>query len=113
MPRGLRALLDPATFGFGNPAVARVAVRGLPGVGAYRNGWLVLAGDRPFLLYRARFRARALLLPAGEATLRRLLGADIATVQGERLRYQIFFLKDGPAPELALAGLTPGAEVHT
>ncbi len=112
MPRRLRAILDPQTFGFGNPATTRVAVRGIPGVGAYRNGWIVLAGHRPMLLYHARLRARSLVLPQGEVSLRQGFWADIATIQGERVRYQLFFLKDGPAPELALAELAPGADVH-
>ncbi len=113
LPRALRALLDPQRFGFGNPGATRVAVRGLPGVGAYRNGWIIMAGDRPVLLFRQRFRARSLALPPGEVTLRRGFWADTATIQGERLRYHLFFLKDGPAPELALAELTPGAGVST
>ncbi len=111
LPRGLRALIDPQVFGFGNPVSTRVAVRGLPGVGAYRNGWMIMAGDQPVLLFRKRFRARSLPLPTGEITLRRGFWADIATIQSERIRYHLFFLKDGPAPELALAQLTPGAEV--
>ncbi len=113
MPRTLRALLDPQTFGFGNPGATRIAVRGLPGVGAYRNGWLVLAGDRPTLLFRARFRSRSLPLPCGEVTLRRGFWLDTAIVAGERTRYHVFFLKDGPAPELPIAGLTAGAAVGT
>ncbi|HEX9106055.1 MAG TPA: DUF4126 domain-containing protein [Longimicrobiales bacterium] len=109
MPRDLRALLDPQEFGFGNPAAARVAVRGLPGVGAYRNGWLVLAGDRLHLLFRRRFRARSLLLPPGDVTLRRGFWADRATIQAQYVRYDLFFLKDGPAPELALSELAGAA----
>jgi len=109
MPRALRAIMDPQQFGFGNPAAARVAVRGLPGVGAYRNGWVVLVGDRLYLLFRRRFRARSLLLPPGEVTLRRGFWADVATIRAQRIRYDLYFLKDGPAPELALSELAGAA----
>ncbi len=109
MPRALRALLRPEEFGFGNPSAARVAVRGLPGVGAYRNGWVVLREDRLYLLYRRHFRARTLLLPPGAVLLRRGFWADVATVEAERIRYHLYFLKDGPAPELALSELAGAA----
>lgn len=105
MPRSLRALLDPEIFGFGTPAVARVAVRGLPAIGAYRGAWIVLAGDRPMLFYRSRFRAKRLTLPPGEVTLRPGFWADVASVRADPVRYSLYFLKDGPAPELALAEL--------
>lgn len=105
MPRALRVLMDPARFGFGNPAATRVAVRGLPGVGAYRNGWLAMAPEGPVFLYRSRFQSRSLPLPPGHVTLERGFWADLAFVQGEHARYTVYFLKDGPAPELVLAEL--------
>lgn len=107
MPRALQALLDTERFGFGTPATARVAVRGLSGVGAYRNAWIALAGDEPILLYRKRFRAHSLALPTGQVEIRRGFWADIALVRGERVSYRLYFLKDGPAPDLILAGLAP------
>ncbi len=113
MPGSLRALLAPEIFGFGTPGTARVAVRGLPGVGAYRNGWIVMAGDRPVLLYRARFRPRSLVLPPGEIDLRRGFWADVAVIRSDRLRYFLYFLKDGPAPELALDQLSQRATATT
>ena len=103
MPRQLRLLMDPARFGFGNPAVTRIAVRGLPGVGAYRNGWLALSADGPVFLFYRRFQPRTLLLPLGEVAIERGFWADLARVTTTGARYAIYFLKDGPAPELALA----------
>jgi hypothetical protein len=113
MPASLQALLAPEVFGFGTPGTARVAVRGLPGVGAYRNGWIVMAGERPMLLYRARFRPHALELPPGEIDLRRGFWADVASIRTDRVRYFLYFLKDGPAPELALDQLGQGAPAAT
>lgn len=113
VPRALRALLDPQVYGFGTPSAARVGVRGLPGVGAYRNGWLIMAGDQLVLLYHRRFRAHILQLPPGEVSLERGFWADMATIRGSRLQYIVYFLKDGPAPELPLAQLAPGEPAHT
>jgi hypothetical protein len=82
-------------------------------VGAYRNGWIVMAGDRPVLLYRARFRPRSLVLPPGQIDLRRGFWADVAVIRSDRLRYFLYFLKDGPAPELALDQLSQRATATT
>lgn len=106
MPRQLRELLEPARFGFGNPAVARIAVRGLRGVGAYRNGWLAIAERGPVFLYQSGLHGYALDLPPGKVALERGFWADLARVTSDGSSYAIYFLKDGPAPELALAGLS-------
>ena len=78
-------------------------IRKLPGVGAYRNGWLALSADGPVFLFYRRFQPRTLLLPLGEVAIERGFWADLARVTTTGARYAIYFLKDGPAPELALA----------
>jgi uncharacterized membrane protein len=108
MPNDLRGMLDTATCGFGTPRATRAAVKGLRGVGAYRNGWLILAGDTPVFVYRSLFRPRRFLLPAQTgAQVVKGLFTDVVQVQSADSNYTLFLLKDGPEPELAMSDLAP------
>ncbi len=108
LPRDLRALLDFETFGVTTPRLARATMRRGRGIGAFRNGWLTLAGDTPVFLYHARFRARRLVLdPARRVTVRPGIWADLIEIEAQDASYSLLLLKDGPTPELALAGLVP------
>jgi hypothetical protein len=111
VPADLRALLDVETCGYGTPRAARAAVKGLRGVAAYRNGWLILAGDRAVFLYRFLFRPRRIILPSHRAAhVTRGLLADVLSVECDDFSYTIFLLKDGPAGDLAVADLRPASQ---
>lgn len=110
IPADLRALLDVRAFGVTTPRLARATLRSGNGAGAFRNGWLTLAGDTPAFLYRARLRPRILVLRrARHVTVRPGIWADLLEIDAGEARYSILLLKDGPGPERALAGLVPTA----
>lgn len=111
VPAGYRRAIAPDPHGLHPARAARAAVYGLPRVGAYRNGWLVIERDGPSFVYRSMFRTRRLgLAPAPEGRVRRGLMLDVLEIENLDRRYAIFLLKDGPAAEAALAemiGSTP------
>jgi hypothetical protein len=113
LPSDLRAIIPTEPLGATPPRGAPAAVAGLPRVGEYRNGWLLLTGDGPRFGYRALFRSRLVPLPAiAEIRLRRGLVTDALDIRtsgnGSRppLTFTIFLLKDGPQPQSAAAELT-------
>lgn len=110
LPGRLRALLPPHVIGQAPVRATRAGLRGLPGVGAYRNGWLVLGPGFTTFLFRSLLGARSVPLPPATAT-RLVPGAWIDTLEidSELGSCAIFLLKDGPHPELALADLSPGS----
>lgn len=110
VPAHLRSLLDPPRLGLASPRAARAALKGPPGVGAYRNGWLVATADGPVFLYRSLLRPRRLALPPiRDARVRRGIWADTLELDTNAFRCTIFVLKDGPPAERVLSDLTPAA----
>ena len=109
LPPDLRGLLDPPGLGLAPARAARVAVRGLRGTGSFRNGWLVITAGTPTFVYRSSLRARRLVLPGGITQIHVGLWADVLRIDGEGGAYEIFLLKDGPDPHLALADLALAA----
>jgi len=106
MPRPLRRLVRESALGSGAPRAVRAAVKGLGGVGAYRNGWLVIEPDARAFLYRSwRGVRRAEVPPATEVRVRAGVWADILELEGPAGSCLIFVLKDGPDPALAAAEL--------
>lgn len=106
LPARLRAVLAVPALGKGKPRVARAALRGMKGVGAYKNGWVVLADDQPVFVYLSFLRARSLPLPAfKDAKVRRGIWTDAVDFSDSKSSCTLFLLKDGPSPELALAEL--------
>ncbi len=105
LPAVLRPLVDPDPQGVHPPRATRAAVYGLRTAGAYRSGWLVIERDAPVFVFRALFSSRRIELPrASSAKIRRGLMFDVLELEaGEP--YAVFLLKDGPAPEAALAEL--------
>jgi hypothetical protein len=112
LPRAFRNAIPDEPLGR-SPARATVAaISGLPGIGEYRNGWLVFTCDGPSFLYRSLFRTRFTPLPAVDSiSLRRGLVTDALDVSpagdGRRRTFTIFLLKDGPSPRVAAAELKP------
>jgi hypothetical protein len=108
LPPKLRNLIEPTPLGRGEPRTVRAALKGLPGVGAYRNGWLVISWDRASFVYRSLMGSRCLRLPPiGQAELHRGIWTNAIEFQanGNR-RCTLFLLKDGPSGEVAVADLT-------
>jgi hypothetical protein len=113
LPRSFRAAIPDEPLGRSPARAASAAVCGLPGVGEYRNGWLVFTCDGPRFLYRSFFRTRAAQLPpAATIQLRRGLVTDALDVQGTAngrktgpARFTIFLLKDGPSPRVTVSEL--------
>ena len=107
LPPGLRALVAVPPLGRPKPRVARAALRGMKGVGAYKNGWLVVADGRPIFVYHSLLRARALTLARIEAPqVRHGLWTDSVDFKCADRKCTLFLLKDGPRAEIALAELS-------
>ncbi len=108
LPPGLRSLIEPPPLGRAEPRAVRAALKGLPGVAAYRYGWVVVCYDRTSFLYRSLVGVRSLPLPPlGDPEVRRGVWTDaveFSLIGGKRCT--LFLLKDGPAAEVALADLT-------
>jgi hypothetical protein len=78
----------------------------LPGVGAYRNGWVVLTYDRAAFLYSSLLRGRSLRLPPiRQPEVRRGPWTDTVDFRVNGSPCTLFLLKDGPATEVAVADL--------
>lgn len=108
MPRRLRDLLDEPPLGTGPPRATRAAVDGLPGAGAYRNGWLVTTHQGPAFLYGGWLTARRVALPDARAVESDPgLWLHTARVQTDGNPFTLYLLKDGPPLKTVLQELTP------
>jgi hypothetical protein len=106
LPARLRSLIASTELGRAQPRVMRAALKGLPGVGSYKNGWIVIADGVPVFVYASLFGARSLPLPAvAQAELRRGVWTDVVEFNDAGTRCTVFLLKDGPPAEIALAEL--------
>lgn len=106
VPARLRVLVPPLDLGQGQHRTLRAGVRGMPGVAAYRAGWIVLAYDTASFVYSARFRGRSCPMPRlVEPRIRRGLWTDAIEFTVEGGIATIYLMKDGPAPDVAAAGL--------
>jgi uncharacterized protein DUF4126 len=106
LPIGLQPLVDPAQVGRAEPRAARAALKGVPGVGAYRTGWVVLNCDRATFVYRSLFGRRVLHLPPlGQVEVSSGPWTDAVHFKVNGSRCTLFLMKDGPAPDVAVADL--------
>jgi hypothetical protein len=106
LPSALQSLVEPAPVGRAEPRAARAALKGVPGVGAYRSGWVVLSCDRASFVYRSAFGRRCLHLPPlRQPEVRRGVWTDAVDFSVNGSRCTLFLLKDGPGAEIALADL--------
>lgn len=107
LPLDLRQRLSDTAPGTAPPRGTRAGLDGVPGVGSYRNGWLVVTHEGPVFLYRTLFGSRLVPLPRPERMdVEPGLWADLVHVTAaEGLVYTLFLLKDGPAVDLAVADL--------
>lgn len=109
LPGDLRPLLPERGIASAQPRAIRVGIKGLRGVGKYRNGWLVITPDAHWFLFRTLLGPRRVRIPVVETT--RVvpgpwLDAVEMTCEGGT-RCTMFLMKDGPHPELAAADLSP------
>ncbi|MGH7466532.1 MAG: DUF4126 domain-containing protein [Longimicrobiales bacterium] len=107
LPPRMRTFIQEPPLGRAAPRAIRAAFKGLPGVAAYRNGWLVLCYDRTSFLYRSFIGFRCLHLPPlSEPQVRRGVWTDAVEFHvSDGKRCTLFLLKDGPAAEVAVADL--------
>ena len=106
IPGSLRSLLDEQPLGTAPPRGTRAAIYGVRGVGAYRNGWLVVTVRGPVFLYRTVLGKRRVdLPPSDDVTIDRGAWANTIRVASDEFDYTLYLLKDGPAVELAIADL--------
>lgn len=107
VPPKLRQLVQRPPVGRAEPRLVRAAFRGLPGVGAYRNGWVVLTYDRAAFLYSSLLGSRLRPLPPiRQPVLHRGAWTDTVDFQVNGSRCTLFLLKDGPAVEVTVADLS-------
>ncbi|HUP89839.1 MAG TPA: DUF4126 domain-containing protein [Longimicrobiales bacterium] len=103
LPRRYRSVLAPPPLGRGKPRVARAALRGVKGVGSYKNGWVVLSDGQPVFVYLSMLRPKALPLPPiNEPSIKRGIWTDAVEFKNSNSNCTLFLLKDGPSPELAI-----------
>ena len=106
LPSRLRNLLDTPEPGRGDPRVMRAAMKGVKGIGSYKNGWIVVGHAPPFFVFLSLLRPRRLLLPSLEqAEVRRGFWTDTVEITNASHRATVFLFKDGPPADQALAEL--------
>jgi hypothetical protein len=104
LPARLRGVLDPPQLGRGKPRALRAAMRGVKGVGSYKNGWVVLSDGQPVFVYLSLLRPRRLNLPdLSDVQIRRGIWTDTVEFSCSANNCTLFFLKDGPPADLAVA----------
>lgn len=100
----LRSVLRPLELGQGKPRVARAALRGVKGVEAYKNGWVVLSDGQPVFVYLSMLRPKAMPLPRiDQPNIKRGIWTDTVDFKCSETNCTLFLLKDGPTPELAIS----------
>jgi hypothetical protein len=108
MPRRLRELLQEPPLGMGPARATRAAVNGLPGAGAYRNGWLVTTHQGPAFLFGGWLTGRRINLPEARSVQPDPgLWLHTARVETEGQPFTLYLLKDGPPFETVLQELEP------
>jgi hypothetical protein len=106
LPGRARNIVTPPDMGRPQLRVLRAALKGMKGVGPYKNGWIVLSDEAPIFVYLSLLGARRLALPAiSQAELRRGLWTDTVEIDDAGTKCTVFLLKDGPPAEIALAEL--------
>lgn len=106
LPSRARGIVAVPELGRGQPRVLRAALKGIKGVGPYKNGWIVISDDAPVFVYLSLLGARRLALPViSQAELRRGIWADTVEIDDAGHKCTVFLLKDGPPAEIALAEL--------
>jgi hypothetical protein len=97
LPSHLRRLLEEPALGAAPPCVARAALDGFRGVGAYSNGWLVVTPEGALFLFNGVLGARRVELP-GAVRLEPDAGLWVNSlrVHVDDGAFTLHLLKDGP-----------------
>ena len=107
LPTDLKAMVPEPPLGQAEPRTARAALKGVPGVAAYRNGWIVVSGMGPLFVYRSLFRPRSLgLPPIDEPRVHRGLWTNAVEFTASGNSCTLFLLKDGPTPDIVIADIS-------
>lgn len=108
LPRGIRDLLGPTPMAAAPPRGARAAVHGLPGAGAYRNGWLIFDSDGVMFAGWTLLGYRTVELPSVEGIrVEPGVWADMLRVHPPHARpYTLYLLKDGPPVDVTVQHLS-------
>jgi uncharacterized membrane protein len=107
MSRSFRRKLPQPALGQGPARGVRGSLTA-PGIGAYRNGWLVLTHAGPLFLYRSFLGPRCRTLDVAEASLRPGIWADTLELrEADGRSARLLLLKDGPPAVVVLADLVP------
>ena len=112
LPRSVRGVLDPTPLAAAPPKGTAAALHDFPGLGGYRNGWLVLTPTGPTFVFRTMLGAlRRTDLPAPQRIdAEPGIWADVLDVHGDDGRhYTLYLLKDGPALETSVRHLSHGS----
>jgi hypothetical protein len=107
LPRRLRELIEEQPLGMAPPRATRAAVNGLPGAGAYRNGWLVLTHNGARFLYGGWVSARSIQIPEPERT-EVVPGVWLHSLRLHPARgnpFTLYILKEGPPVQVILEEL--------
>ncbi|MGH7475904.1 MAG: DUF4126 domain-containing protein [Longimicrobiales bacterium] len=106
LPPDLRPLLPPQPLASAPPRGIRAGIKGLPHVGAYRTGWLVVANQANWFVYRSLFGPRRVELPRPSSLdVRHGPWLDSIDLRHPERPCTLFLLKDAPHPDLAVAEL--------
>ncbi|HEY0808818.1 MAG TPA: DUF4126 domain-containing protein [Longimicrobiales bacterium] len=106
LPPRLRRLVETPQLGRAEPRLMRAALKGVKGVGNYKNGWIAVTDDHPVFLYLSLLRPRKLNLPPlHDAQVRRGIWTDAVEIQDAGRSMLVILLKDGPRPDIALTEL--------
>lgn len=102
LPARLRKILDDVPIAAAPPRAARAAMRDFPGVGAYRNGWLVVTTAGPVFLFGGLLGGRRVDLPTPERMeMEHGLWLNTLRIQSRDITFTLYLLKDGPDLDLA------------
>ncbi|MGH7481516.1 MAG: DUF4126 domain-containing protein [Longimicrobiales bacterium] len=108
LPAELRPLLPERAIAAPQLRAVRAGLKGLHGVGTYRNGWLVLAPDGTSFLFRTLLGPKRIDLPPVRDTIvvpgPWLDAVEIMGADGSRCT--LLLMKDGPHPDLAAQHLS-------
>lgn len=108
LPGELRAIMPQQAIAAAQPRAVRAGLKGLAGVGTYRNGWLVLTPDHTAFLFRTLLGPRRVDLPHIRGTTV-VAGPwlDAVEIEGaDGSRCTLLLMKDGPHPELTARHLS-------
>jgi hypothetical protein len=107
LPRSIRRVVPPPDLGCSPARAARAAAVGVPGAGAYRTGWLVVAdGGNAFVFRSFLLRPRRVDLPRfNDSRVESGPLSDSLHFQTDKKSFTLLLLKDGPSADQALAEL--------